>query len=439
MNSADSMRADSSGAELGTLRPHLLCLPPGPRSIAAANRLTQVECPAFEARRGAREVQSGKAQSPIVYARAHGDNLEDVDGNVYVDLTAGFGSLVLGHTPDVLTKVLSEQMATLPLALGDVYASECKVHATEAVAALFPEPGARVLWGLSGADAVTAAMKTAHLATKRPGILAFDGGYHGLSMGPLAACGLSDAFRAPFADVLSPHVAFLPYPTEQSMHATLLEVRTRLQSRTFAGVLVEPTQGRGGCIAPPEAFLAELRTLCTHTGTLLIADEVWTGMGRSGKLLQSADARPDVVCLGKGLGAGYAVSACVGSEAAMAAWGAQGGATLHTATHFGNPLGARAALCAIEQIRARALCERAERVGERFRASLHGAGFEASGRGLMVGIRVPSALQVSRALLERGYIVLTGGKQAEFLTLSPALTVDEALLAEFVSVLTECV
>jgi 4-aminobutyrate aminotransferase-like enzyme len=191
---------NASGAqELGKLPPHMVCTPPGPRSALQSSRLVQVECPAFEARRDARQAQSGKAQSPIVYARARGDNVEDVDGNVYVDLTAGFGSLVLGHCPEVLTRALSEQMATLPLALGDVYASEGKVDATEAVAALFPEPGARALWGLSGADAVTAAMKTAHLATKRAGILAFDGGYHGLSMGPLAACGLSEGFRAPFA------------------------------------------------------------------------------------------------------------------------------------------------------------------------------------------------------------------------------------------------
>jgi 4-aminobutyrate aminotransferase / (S)-3-amino-2-methylpropionate transaminase / 5-aminovalerate transaminase len=419
--------------------PRIVSLPPGPRSRALSKRLSEVECPAFDARREARADASGEEQSPIVYERAFADTVADVDGNHYVDLTAGFGSLIFGHAYPGLEAVLLEQLQKLPLALGDVFASAVKVRATEAVAALYPEAGARVLWGLSGSDAVTAAMKTMILKTKRARILAFDGGYHGLSMGPLAACGLAPSFREPFQEVLSKHVSFLPYPSEASLSAVLASVKNLLETRDFAGILVEPTQGRGGCLAPPPAFLEGLRALCTETASLLTCDEVWTGMGRSGSLLASASVLPDLVCLGKGLGGGYPVSACIGRSHVMEAWSERGGSTLHTATHFGAPMGCAAALFSIEEAKRLALPARAVRVGEQFRTKLESAGFTVTGSAMMIGIPLPNALASARALLKQGYLVLTGGAQGGCLTLSPALTFDEALLDSFVSALSASV
>ncbi|MEO8875909.1 MAG: aminotransferase class III-fold pyridoxal phosphate-dependent enzyme, partial [Polyangiaceae bacterium] len=131
--------------------PKIVVTPPGPQSRAYAARLAKAECPAFDARRDAREETSGVEQAPVVYARGAGANVFDVDGNRYVDLVAGFGALIFGHSPSAVKKAVSAQEEKLSLALGDVYASDVKVELCERLAAIFPEPGARVMLGLSGA------------------------------------------------------------------------------------------------------------------------------------------------------------------------------------------------------------------------------------------------------------------------------------------------
>jgi 4-aminobutyrate aminotransferase/(S)-3-amino-2-methylpropionate transaminase len=423
--------------------------PPGPRSRALAARLAAVESPSVDARRHSRAAESGEEQAPIVYARGAGANVYDVDGNCYVDLAAGFGALVLGHVPPDVAGAVEQQGRRLGLALGDVYASEPKVALCERLAALYPEPGARVLLGASGADAVTAALKTAVLATGRPGVIAFEGAYHGLSHGPLAACGLRPSFREPFAGQLNPQVTFAPYPgDERSLPASLQAVSAALARGDVGAVLVEPVLGRGGCIVPPGAFLPALRAACDQAGALLVCDEIWTGLGRSGAWLASVDAGclPDLVCLGKGLGAGLPVSACLGSARSMEPWGAHGGATLHTATHFGAPLGCAAALATLSALESRRLPQRARDTGARWMARLRdrtaGRGVvDVRGRGLMVGLELegggPRALATTRRVLERGWIVLTGGARGEALTLTPPLDVDERLLEIFADVLAE--
>ena len=141
----------------GEKLPRIVVTPPGPRSRTMAARMAAVESPAFDARRAAREEASGEDQSPIVYAFGRGANVTDVDGNRYVDLTAGFGALLLGHGPNEATAAATAQQGELTLGLGDVYATEIKLRACEKIAALFGQPGARVMLGLSGADAVTVA------------------------------------------------------------------------------------------------------------------------------------------------------------------------------------------------------------------------------------------------------------------------------------------
>jgi len=431
--------------------------PPGPRSRALAARLEAVESPAFEARRDARTKTSGAEQAPIVYARGSGSNVFDVDGNRYVDLTAGFGALVLGHGPNAAVDAARRAMEDLPLALGDVYGSELKVRACEAIAALFPEPGARVMLGLSGADAVTCALKTAALATKKMGVVAFEGAYHGLSYGPLAACGLAPSFREPFEAQLGVKVTFAPYPSKDdprgasaALDEALAHVRAALKTGENGAVLVEPMLGRGGCVVPPAAFLPALRSLTDEAGALLVLDEVWTGIGRSGAMLASEHAGvvADVICLGKGLGGGIPISACVGRARAMDAWGAHGGSTIHTGTHFGSPPACAAALATLEAVRG-GLATRAAELGAKWIEELAAAGaagerpvgWTVSGRGLMVGVRFEDAkraLATARALLQRGYIVLTGGIRGDCLTLSPPLTIAQELLSAFVAALADC-
>lgn len=397
-----------------------------------AARLAELESPAVVARRDARERESGSEQAPIVYASAHGANVVDVDGNRYVDLAAGFGALLLGHCAPDVGSAITSQDATLGLALGDVYGSEVKLALCERLVSLYPATGARVMLGTSGADAVTAALKTAVLATGRAGVVAFEGAYHGLSHGPLAACGLRASFRQPFADQLNPHVRFVPYGDVGAAEAAL-------RSGDVGCVLVEPVLGRGGCVVPPATFLPGLRRACDASGALLVCDEIWTGLGRSGAWLASVEAGivPDVICLGKGLGGGVPISACIGSERAMRGWGQHGGTTIHTATHFGAPLACAAALVTLREIETRKLVERSRQVGDRWmdllRERTTGRGVAAvRGRGLMVGVALEGgagrALAVTRRLLGRGWIVLTGGAAGDVLTLTPPLNVDESLL-----------
>jgi len=408
--------------------------------------MAAVESPAFDARRQARAERSGEDQSPIVYAEGRGANVVDVDGNRYVDVTAGFGALILGHAPNEATDAARRATDDLALALGDVYASEAKVRACEAIAALFPEPGARVMLGLSGADAVTCALKTALLATGKPRVVAFQGSYHGLSYGPLAALGFAPSFREPFEPHLGVPVTFAPFPESTAdLDASLTAVRAALASGDVGAIVVEPLLGRGGCVVPPASFLPELRLLADEADVLLVADEIWTGMGRAGAMLASEPVVPDVLCLGKGLGGGLPISACVGRARVMEAWGGHGGTRIHTGTHFGSPPACAAALATIETIRSRDLPARARTVGETWRSELREAcrdDARVHGAGLMVGITLADAaeaLSVARELLGRGFIVLTGGARGSTLTLSPPLTIEAPLLSAFASSLGEVV
>lgn len=429
---------------LGQELPSIVVPPPGPRSRELSARMSAVESPAFDARRQARAARSGDDQAPIVYARGRGANVVDVDGNRYVDLTAGFGALLLGHAPNEATEAARLAADELVVALGDVYASELKVRACEALSALFPEPGARVMLGLSGADAITCALKTALLATGKPRVIAFEGSYHGLSYGPLAALGFAPAFREPFVPHLGVPVTFAPYPASAAdVDASLSAVRDALAAGDVGAILVEPVLGRGGCVVPPATFLPALRSLADEANALFVVDEIWTGMGRTGSMLASERVTPDVLCLGKGLGGGLPISACIGRARVMDAWGGHGGTRIHTGTHFGAPPACAAALATIETLRTRNLPARAREVGAAWQAELGAACGDMAkvdGAGLMVGVTLadaPRALATARALLGRGFIVLTGGMNGNVLTLSPPLTIEPSLLRAFTAALAE--
>ncbi|HZF56625.1 MAG TPA: aspartate aminotransferase family protein [Polyangiaceae bacterium] len=428
---------DPAGLDQGE-PPRMIVRPPGPASIEAVRRLERVECPAFGERRAQRSRASEADMTPIVLASAKGSNIEDVDGNRYVDLVAGFGSVLLGHGAAPVVRAVEAQSARLIQALGDVYSADVKVRLLEELAALHPGEAPKVLLSQSGSDAVTAAIKTAALATNRPGLVAFSGSYHGLGYAPLPACGLRESYRAPFADQLNPHVAFTPYPGRaEDLDSAMGALAKALRKGDVGAVLVEPILGRGGCVVPPDGFLRGVCEEAHRSGALVIADEVWTGLGRSGSMVRSLGAPVDILCFGKGLGGGLPISACVAPDAIMGAW-ARGGEVVHTSTHAGLPLACAAALATLEELRSKDLAARARSSGERAKRVLEGElggrpGVVAiRGEGLMIGIELESgavALRASRGLLERGYIVLTGGTRGEVLTLTPALTIPEGLLA----------
>lgn len=401
-------------------------------------RLEAVECPAFGARRAARTETSGARMPRVVYQSALGSRVTDVDGAEYIDLVAGFGAVAFGHRHAPLEAAVDAARSRLTLALGDVYASPEKVELCERLAGLLAEPGARVLLGSSGADALTAALKTALLATGKPGVIAFEGSYHGLSHGPLAACGLSAAFREPFAAHLLGPVRFAPYPdSAEALVRTLTAVREALAPGDVGAILVEPLLGRGGAIAPAAALLPALRELADRHGALLVVDEVWTGLGRTGAMLAGAPVLPDLLCLGKALGGGYPISACVGRASVMQAWAEHGGSFVHTATHFGAPFAVAAANYVLAELERGPWLERIAQLESVWRTP---ARAHWTGRGLMIGVPLADSARALRAmsrLAARGVLVLTGGTRGNVLTLSPSYTIEADELARALQIVEE--
>jgi 4-aminobutyrate aminotransferase/(S)-3-amino-2-methylpropionate transaminase len=436
--------ADAAGDD----PPEIRVAPPGPMSRSAVARLEQVECPAFGHRRSARAEQSGAEMLPIVLSTGKGSNLFDVDGNRYVDLIAGFGALLLGHAATPVIRAVEGQAARLVQGLGDVYSADAKIALLERLAALHPGVRPRVLLAQSGSDAVTAAIKTARLATGRPGLVAFEGAYHGLGYAPLPACGVRPSYRAPFADQLNPHVTFAPYArTHADVDRALSAVEEALAGGDVGAVLIEPILGRGGCVVPPDAFVKGVVEVAHRHGALVIADEIWTGLGRAGSMVRSTaiGAPADILCFGKGLGGGVPVSACVAAEDAMMAW-ARDPEVVHTSTHAGSPIACAAAVATLDALRFRKLVARSGEVGHTARVALRAAlegvpGFvEVRGAGLMIGVELDTgdrALRVTRGMLARGYLVLTGGLRSEVLTLTPPLTIREERLADAAGALRE--
>jgi 4-aminobutyrate aminotransferase/(S)-3-amino-2-methylpropionate transaminase len=410
--------------------------PPGPESRSWQLRMAERQAPM-----GPRPAP-GAPPSSIVLSRGLGSNVFDVDQNRYVDLAAGFGSLLLGHSHPGVVRALELQSERLLQALGDVYPSDAKIGLIERLGQLLPLPSAQMILGQSGADAVSAALKTAALATGKPGVVAFRGSYHGLSHGPLAVSDLRPSYKSPFQAQLSPHVTFAPYPADAAdLDESLSAVRAALEEGGHGAVLVEPLLGRGGVIDPPRGFWQALLELAHEYDALLIADEIWTGLGRAGDwlALQTDGVVPDLVCLGKGLGGGLPISACVGTKQLMATWSREE-EVVHTSTYAGAPLACATALATLDALGRGGLVARAADVGSRWKARLETrlagtAVAQVRGRGLMLGLDAADlpggAWALQKALLGRGYVTSTGGGQRDVLVLTPPLNIDEALLEAF--------
>ena len=404
-------------------------------------RLAASECPALTTRRKRRQERTGANHDPIVWVEAQGSNVVDSDGNRYVDLTAGFGVAFIGHRHPEVVEAVKEQADRLLHALGDLHPSDVKIELLEKLCALAPWPQARAMLSLSGADAVTAALKTAVMATGKTGVVAFEGSYHGLNYAPLAVSGFAGRFREPFLAQLQPDVHFAAWPSAELGVEAALERLPEDWSRIGA-VIVEPVQGRAGVRFPPPGFLEALGRACHQNGALLIVDEIFTGVGRCGAWWRSVDQGlvPDLICAGKALGGGLPVSACIGREDVMRAWGDPDREAIHTGTFFGDPLGSAAALASIALIERDELVQRSVDRGKAFAAMLRAeplAGVtEVRQAGMMLGLQLRGsleALRVSRALLERGYLVLPAGTEADVIQLAPPVIVTDEQLEGFVA------
>ncbi len=430
--------------------PYIKVPPPGPRSRRLGERLADVE---------SRNVTYLADDFPIFWEKSRGSNVWDADGNRYVDLSGGFGVVVAGHRNRRVTQALRRQIARLPHGMGDVHPPSLKVKLLEALAAVSPVPDPRIVLACSGAEAVEVALKTARLATGKPGVIAFSSAYHGLTYGALALTD-RDFFRSPFADQLNPHVLRAPYPDpyrppsglapEDPGGSALARVEALLDSdegRAVGAVIVEPIQGRGGDIVPPAGFLPGLADLCRARGLLLITDEIYTGLGRTGRWFacEHEGVAPDLLCVGKALSGTLPIAACIGTRDVMDAWPTSAGEAMHTSTFLGNPLACAAAVASLGEIRRRELVERSAAEGDRWIAELrdalgrHPSVGDVRGRGLMIGIdlvtdpssREPDALLAGRVVVEAlrgGWIVLAGGPAGNVISLSPPLSLSRDLM-----------
>ncbi len=448
----------------GDALPEIRSPVPGEASRTLARRLAKVE---------SRNVTFVSDPFPIFWTRAEGSNVWDADGNRYVDLTAGFGVAAVGHRHSRVEEAIRSQARRLIHGMGDVHPPDTKVELLEELAGVAPWPETRSVLGVSGAEAVEIALKTAVLKTGKPGVLCFSGGYHGLSYGALAATDRG-YFRAPFEAQLNPHVVRADYPhpyrpsvalrgpaewpsPEALSRAVLAQVEAALETeggRRVGAILVEPIQGRGGDVVPPSGFLTRLAELCRARDLLLIADEIYTGFGRAGSWFAVTDEGvvPDLICAGKALSGGMPISACMGPPEVMDAWPESSGEAMHTTTFLGHPLACAAATAAVRALRRGHLPERARDVGDRWRASLeslrnrHPHVGDVRGRGLMIGLdlvtdrdaRTPDpdlAGRVVAEALRRGWILLPSGPDGNVISFSPPLTIAEELLEAAVGML----
>jgi len=411
----------------GDLPPQIVTPPPGPRGRELGNRLAAAEAP------GINTVYGGTPG--LLWAEALGANVLDVDGNRYLDLTAGFGVAAVGHRHPRVVAAVGEQAGRLLHGLGDVHGHPARVALAERLAALAPvgEAGeaVSVYPAISGADAVEVALKTAFLTTGRPAVLAFDPGYHGLTLGALAATSRA-AFRAPFAAHLHPHVRRLPYGCPAA------ELAAVLAAGDVACAVVEPVVGREGVIPPPPGWLPALAAACGDAGTLLVADEIFTGFGRTGAwfAVEHEAVRPDLLVCGKALGGGLPLGAVVGPRRLFAAW-QTGGEALHTATFVAHPLACAAALAVLDVLEEESLPARAARLGPELEARLtpwldrYPAVTAVRGRGLLWGIELEDRQTAARLVHQaqaQGILLLAGGPEGRVAQLVPPLVITESQL-----------
>jgi len=399
---------------------------------------------------------------PIVWKRAKGCRVWDEAGRPYLDLTAAFGVAAAGHANSAVVRAGQRQMGELLHAMGDVHPHALKARLARELSRLTFERWTRrrgaatavetgkVIFGCSGFEAVEAALKTARLATGKPGVLAFRGGYHGVGYGALNATERSH-FREPFRDQLREFGRFVDFPEADGDGQGQKKWEAALEAAAAPGdigaVIVEPMQARGGIRIPPTWFLPCLRQWADQRGILLIFDEIYTGFGRTGAWFacEHSEVIPDLICLGKALTGGFPLSACVGRARVMDAWPPAMGEAIHTSTYLGHPVGCAMALAQISELRRLALPQRAARLEKVLESGLKSLQAQFPDRvsrvsvvGLMGGIawRLPEggpdtglSVGIMQEVLRRGILLLPEGEHSEVTGITPPLTITEAELA----------
>jgi 4-aminobutyrate aminotransferase len=422
-----------------TKLPHLITPLPGPKAKQIVERDAQVISPSYT------------RDYPLVAKRGHGAVIEDVDGNSFLDFAAGIAVVSTGHCNPAVVAAIQKQAAELIHMSGTDFYYPNMVELAEKLASIAPgkEPK-RVYFGNSGTEAVEAAIKLAKYHTKRDKLVAFHGAFHGRTMGALSLTASRAVQRKGFGTLLS-GVFHMPFPDTyrgtygirpENASADCLSYlenelfRRRVDPDEVAGIFIEPIQGEGGYLPAPAEFLQGLEKICHKYGIMLVADEVQSGMGRTGKwwAVDYAGVEPDIICTAKGIASGMPLSAII-TKASVMDW--KPGA--HASTFGGNPVCIAAALATLGLIE-RSYMANAARMGEFIKRQTanwperHKIVGEVRGRGLMIGIefvrdqktkeRAPDLRnRIVQMAFHKGLLVLGSGDTT--LRLCPPLMIDE--------------
>ena len=371
---------------------------------------------------------------PFVMERGEGCWATDVDGNTFLDFTAGIAVNTTGFSHPKVVAAIEEQARKFLHMSGTDFYYRSEIELAERLEAkILPGTPAKVFFTNSGAEAIEGAMKLARFATGRPSYVAFIGGFHGRTFGALSLTASKASQRRRFAPLLS-SVFHAPYPsvsrgvtTDDSLARIEELFSTVAPPESVAAVFVEPIQGEGGYLLPPDDFLPRLRELTLKHGILLVADEVQSGMGRTGQLLavEHWNVEPDIVCLAKGIASGLPLGAFI-ARAEQMSWPPGS----HGSTFGGNPIACSAGLATLDLLE-EGLMANASKVGAQLQdglreiAQMHEQVTDVRGLGLMVALEFSTAEQAAQLVqkaFERGLLLLTAGARA--VRISPPLILD---------------
>jgi 4-aminobutyrate aminotransferase len=432
--------------------PRLVTPLPGPRAQAVIVRDHAVLSPSYT------------RPYPFVMARGDGAMVEDVDGNRFLDCNAGIAVVATGHAHPRVVAAVQEQATRFLHMSGTDFYYESMVELAEKLASLAPGGGARrVYFGNSGAEANEAAMKMARYFSGRQQFISFYGSFHGRTMGALSLTGSKNVQKKGFFPLV-PGVHHVPYPNcyrcpygmspdrckvECVRHIEDVVLRHVLPAEEVAAIFVEPVQGEGGYLVPPQKFMDELQALARRHDILLIFDEVQSGMGRTGKMFAAEHfkATPDIITLAKGIASGLPLSATV-ARADIMNW--QPGS--HASTFGGNPVAIAASLVTIQLLEDELLAN-AARVGEHVMNRLRSwpSRFpivgDVRGLGLMIGFELVYDQQTKKRApelrdelellaFERGLLILGCGQNS--IRLCPPLVITQAQADWAIDTLEEC-
>ncbi len=389
----------------------------------------------------------------ILVERAAGCYIHDADGRRYLDFTCGIGVTNTGHCHPRVVQAAQEQCARLIHGQANIVYHRPMLHLVQELRAIVPAGLDSFFFSNSGAEAVEAAVKLARHATGKPGIIVFQGSFHGRTVGTMSLTTSKTIYRLRYQPLM-PGVAVAPYPyayrygwpAEETVRFCLQELRLLLVSQSdpaeTAALLVEPVLGEGGYVVPPPAFLPGLRAIADEFGLLLIADEVQSGFGRTGRwfAVDHWNVVPDIMVMAKGLASGFPLSGIAARRELMEKWvpGSHGG------TYGGNAVSCAAAVATIQAMREEGMVENSARQGAYLLARLrelqqpHPCIGDVRGLGLMVGVEFTAdgepdkatAKAVRQACQERGLLLLTCGPWDNTIRWIPPLIVTREQLQE---------